>query len=37
MNAVKVKREDLLTKVRANREAHRELFLKAQEQNQALN
>jgi hypothetical protein len=31
MNAVKVKREDLLTKVRANREAHRELFLKAQE------
>ncbi|PYK18111.1 MAG: hypothetical protein DME55_07785 [Verrucomicrobia bacterium] len=30
MNAVKVKREDLLTKVRANREAHRELFLKAQ-------
>jgi hypothetical protein len=31
MNTVKVKREDLLTKVRANREAHRELFLKAQE------
>jgi hypothetical protein len=30
MNAVKVKREDLLTKVRANREAHRELFLRAQ-------
>ncbi len=31
MNAVKVKRQDLLTKVRANREAHRSLFLKAQE------
>jgi hypothetical protein len=31
MNTVKVKREDLLTKVRANREAHRDLFLKAQE------
>jgi hypothetical protein len=30
MNTVKVKREDLLAKVRANREAHRELFLKAQ-------
>jgi hypothetical protein len=30
MNTVKVKREDLLTKVRANRDAHRELFLKAQ-------
>jgi hypothetical protein len=30
MNAVKVKRATLLTKVRANREAHRELFLKAQ-------
>jgi hypothetical protein len=30
MNSVNVKREDLLTKVRANREAHRELFLKAQ-------
>ena len=31
MNAVKVKRQELLTKVRANREAHRSLFLKAQE------
>src|SRR5215470_9253852 len=31
MNAVKVKREELLTKVRSNRDAHRELFLKAQE------
>jgi hypothetical protein len=31
MNTVKVKREELLTKVRANRDAHRELFLKAQE------
>src|SRR6516225_12096323 len=31
MNTVKVKREELLTKVRANREAHRTLFLKAQE------
>jgi len=31
MNTVKVKREELLAKVRANREAHRELFLKAQE------
>jgi hypothetical protein len=30
MNTVKVKREDLLTKVRANRDAHRDLFLKAQ-------
>jgi len=30
MNTVKVKREDLLAKVRANRDAHRELFLKAQ-------
>lgn len=30
MNTVKVKREDLLTKVRANREAHRKLFLQAQ-------
>ena len=30
MNAVKVKRGDLLTRVRANREAHRDLFLKAQ-------
>jgi hypothetical protein len=30
MNTVKVKREELLTKVRANREAHRDLFLKAQ-------
>ena len=31
MNTVKVKREELLTKVRSNRDAHRELFLKAQE------
>jgi hypothetical protein len=31
MNAVKVNRQELLTKVRANRAAHRELFLKAQE------
>jgi hypothetical protein len=31
MNTVKVKREELLTKVRANRDAHRSLFLKAQE------
>jgi hypothetical protein len=31
MNQVKVKRQDLLTKVRANREAHRSMFLKAQE------
>ena len=31
MNTVKVKREELLTKVRANRDAHRTLFLKAQE------
>jgi hypothetical protein len=31
MNTVKVKREDLLTKMRANRAAHRDLFLKAQE------
>jgi hypothetical protein len=31
MNTVKVKREELLTKVRANRDAHRDLFLKAQE------
>jgi hypothetical protein len=30
MNTVKVKREDLLAKVRANRASHRELFLKAQ-------
>jgi hypothetical protein len=30
MNTVKVKREDLLAKVRANRDAHQELFLKAQ-------
>ena len=30
VNTVKVKREDLLTRVRANRDAHRELFLKAQ-------
>jgi hypothetical protein len=31
MNTVKVKREELLTKVRTNRDAHRALFLKAQE------
>jgi hypothetical protein len=31
MNPVKVKRDELLTKVRANRDAHRDLFLKAQE------
>jgi hypothetical protein len=31
MNTVKVKREELLTKVRSNRDAHRTLFLKAQE------
>jgi hypothetical protein len=31
MHQVKVKRVDLLEKVRANRAAHRELFLKAQE------
>ena len=31
MNEVKVKREELLTKVRANRDAHRSLFLLAQE------
>ena len=31
MNTVKVKREELLTKVRANRDAHQNLFLKAQE------
>ena len=31
MNTVKVKREELLTKVRTNRDAHRTLFLKAQE------
>jgi hypothetical protein len=31
MNTVKVRREELLTKVRSNRDAHRELFLKAQE------
>jgi hypothetical protein len=31
MNTVKVKREELLTKVRANRDAHRTLFLKAHE------
>ena len=30
MNTVKVKREELLTKVRANLDAHRKLFLKAQ-------
>jgi hypothetical protein len=31
LNTVKVKREELLTKVRTNREAHQSLFLKAQE------
>jgi hypothetical protein len=31
MNTVKVKREELLAKVRSNREAHRTLFIKAQE------
>jgi len=31
MNTVKVKREELLAKVRSNRDAHRTLFLKAQE------
>ena len=31
MNDVKVKREELLAKVRANRDAHRSLFLLAQE------
>jgi len=31
MHEVKVKREELLAKVKNNREAHRELFLKAQE------
>ena len=31
MNTVAVKREELLTKVRTNRDAHRTLFLKAQE------
>jgi hypothetical protein len=31
MNDVKVKREELLNKVRANRDAHRSLFLLAQE------
>jgi len=31
MNTVTVKREELLTKVRTNRDAHRTLFLKAQE------
>jgi hypothetical protein len=30
MNTVKVKRQELLTKVRTNRDAHQELFLKAQ-------
>jgi hypothetical protein len=30
MNSVKVKRQELLTKVRANRDAHRELFRQAQ-------
>src|SRR5215831_2746654 len=30
MNTVKVRREELLTKVRTNREAHQSLFLKAQ-------
>jgi hypothetical protein len=36
MNTVTVKREELLTKVRTNRDAHRELFLKAQEGYRAL-
>ena len=31
MNTVKVKREELLAKVRSNRDAHQTLFLKAQE------
>ena len=31
MNQVKVRRADLLAKVRTNRDAHRDLFLKAQE------
>ena len=31
MNTVKVRRQELLTKIRLNRDAHRELFLKAQE------
>jgi hypothetical protein len=31
MNQVKVRRTDLLAKIRVNRDAHRELFLKAQE------
>lgn len=31
MNAVKVRREELLAKIEANREAHRALFLKAQD------
>jgi hypothetical protein len=31
MNQVKVRRADLLAQVRTNRDAHRELFLKAQE------
>src|SRR6516165_11538428 len=31
MNQVKVRRADLLAKVRTNRDAHRELFLRAQQ------
>ncbi len=31
MNSVKVKRTELLTRIKNNRDAHRELFLKAQE------
>lgn len=31
MNSVKVKRSELLTRIKANRDAHRDLFLKAQE------
>jgi hypothetical protein len=37
MNTVKVKREELLNKVRSNRDAHRTLFLKAQEGYRKLN
>lgn len=31
MNQVKIKRQDLLTRIKENRNKHRELFLKAQE------
>lgn len=31
MDTVNVKREELLTRIKANRDAHRELFLKAQD------